>query len=69
MSTTFSSLCYSVLVVDDMPINQLVLKGLLQKREIKVDEANNGKQDVQLCKNKILNSVLNKPYDINIHGY
>ena len=64
MSATFSSLCYSALVVDDMPVNRLVLKGLLQKRKIKVDEANNGKQDVQLCKNKILNSVLNKSYNI-----
>ena len=60
----FSSLCYSALVVDDMPVNRLVLKGLLQKRKFKVDEASNGKQAVQLCKNKILNSVLNKPYDI-----
>ena len=55
---------YRILVVDDMPVNRLVLKLLLEKQKIIVEEASNGEEAIQMCETKLKYSILTKPYDI-----
>lgn len=39
----------TVLVVDDSPINQMILSELLESLNLSVDTANNGQEAVQCC--------------------
>ena len=60
----FQPTSYRALVVDDMPVNRLVLKMLLEGLKVSTDEANNGKVAVEMCQRKIAEDNLRKPYDI-----
>ena len=55
---------YTALVVDDMSVNRLVIKMILEGFKLEVDEACNGKVAVEICKNKLKTSKQSKPYDI-----
>ena len=63
-SDILESAKYKVLVVDDMSVNRLVIKMLLEGLNIKVEEANNGMLAVEMCRNKIMEKNVNIPYDI-----
>lgn len=41
-----------VLVVDDMPMNIAVFKGLLKQTKVQIDEAGSGRKCLELCANK-----------------
>ena len=59
-----SNVPHRVLLVDDMPVNRLVLRLLFKKLNIQVEEASNGQIAVDMCRNQIQLNNLKKPYDI-----
>ena len=63
-SHSFAVQEYSSLVVDDSPLNRLVIKGILIRSGIKVGEAENGSIAIEMCKKRIKENELRKPYDI-----
>ena len=56
---------FHALVVDDMPSNRFVLKGLLKRLNLSTEEANDGKVAVEMCEERLRKSIYNeKPFDI-----